>query len=195
MKLFMQRIVACVVLAALPLAAVADWVVARDRSAVTYLSSKMTATFQTVFENNRFNGFSGGINDAGEVMLDIDLNSVDTGVEIRDERIRQYVFDVAHHPRATVRLAVGAPAQHYPPGRTQTVEAALTMRGVTRKVKGEISVARAGDSLVVQTTAPILVNAVDYGMLDGFGKLKELVGLFNIPATIPVSFKLVFVKR
>ncbi len=189
-------LIACLLLAAFPLAAVADWVVARDDSAITYLSTKMTGGFATVFEHNHFKSFSGSISDTGEVTLDIDLNSVDTGVVIRDERVMEHVFDAGKHPQAQVRLtAKDALEKHYPHGHVQTVEAALTMRGVTRQVKGEVSITRAGDSLLVQTTAPILVNAADYGMLEGFEILKELVKLFNIPTTIPVSLRLVFVKK
>ncbi len=181
---------------AFPFTAAADWTVARDRSEITYLSSKMTGGFSTIFENNRFTNFSGDISDDGEVVLNIDVNSVDTGVAIRNERVIEHVFDAAKHPQATVTLSVGdATVKRYPPGYTRTVEASLTMRGVSRRVTGEVSVTQANDGLLVQTTSPILVNAVDYGMLDGFETLKDLVKLFNIPTTIPVSFKLVFVRR
>ena len=187
---------ASLLLVAWPLSGVAGWAVDSDRSSISYLSTKMTAAFRTVFESNRFKSFSGGVDDTGEAVLDIDLSSVDTGVQIRDERVREHVFDVRNHPRATIKLPVRELAERrHDAGYTQRVEATLTMRGVTREVRAEISVARVGDELVVQTTEPVLVNAVDYGMLDGFGRLKELVGLFNIPTTIPVSFKLVLVRQ
>ena len=179
----------------LPASGTAGWSADQDRSSVTYLSTKMTASFQTVFERNHFKRFSAAIDDAGEATLIIELNSVHTGVLIRDERIREHVFDTGNHPQATVKLPVGDLAKYYPPGYTQMVNAKLAMRGAVQKVEGEVSIVYNGDDLMVQTTEPVLVNAVDYGMLDGFGKLKELVGLFNIPTTIPVSFKLVFVKK
>ena len=198
-----RRVVACLVAclapAALPFAAVADaakWVVVPERSEITYLSSKMTGNFSTVFENNRFTVFSGSISNAGEVKLEVDLNSVDTRVAIRDERVREHVFDVKNHPRATIGLSVGTVGDKpYPPGYTQKVEASLTMRGVTGRVGGEVSVVRTGDGLLVQTVSPILVNAADYGMTEGFETLKDLVKLFNVPTTIPVSLKLFFAAK
>ena len=38
----------------------------------------------------------------------------------------------------------------------------------------------------------VLVNANAHGMLEGFTMLKQLVGLMQIPMTIPVSLYLVF---
>ena len=179
-------------LAASPVYA-SDWMIDKDRSAITYLSTKMSGT-NTIFENNRFTNFSGEISRGGEVVLSIDLGSVVTGVAIRDERVKEHVFDVKNHPRATVKLSVGEfEAADYQSGRTQTVEASLTLRGVTHRVKGEVSVAWAGGDLLVQTQSPVLVDARGYGMLEGFEALKNIVQLSNIPTTIPVSFKLVFV--
>lgn len=189
-----QRAVFGLTFIVFPFSVAADWTLARDESSVSYLSSKMTAAFSTVFENNRFRVFSGAISDAGDVTLDIDLNSVDTGVPIRDERVKEHAFDAGRHPTATIKASVG-PVDKRLFGRTQTVEAALTMRGVTRQVRGEVSVTRDDGRLLVQTVSPIPLNAVDYGMAGGFEILKGLVKLFNIPTTIPVSFKLVFVKE
>ncbi len=186
--------VAC--LAAAPLTVAAEWAVVPERSEITYLSSKMTGNFSTVFENNRFTVFSGSISAAGEVRLEVDLNSVNTGVAIRDERVKEHVFDVKNHPRAMIGLSVGAIGDKpYPPGYTQKVEASLTMRGVTGRVKGEVSVVRIGGGLLIQTVSPILVNAADYGVTEGFETLKDFVKLFNIPTTIPVSFKLFFAGK
>ena len=169
------------------------WTVDKDRSAVTYLSTKMSGA-NTILENNRFTNFSGKIGNDGEVSLLIDLNSVATGVPIRDERVKQYVFDIRNHPQATVKLSVGEfKAADRRSGRTQTVEASLTMRGVTHRVRGEVSVAWAGDDLLVQTQSPVLVDASSYGMLEGFEALRNIMQLSNIPTTIPVSLKLVFV--
>ena len=193
---FVRSLVAGLLLAACSLAASADWAVDAAQSEITYLSSKMTGGFATIFENNRFRNFSGGISAAGEVTLDIDMRSVDTGILIRDERVVKYAFAADQHPLATVRLSLGEGLkEHYAPGAVRAVEATLTMRGISRQVKGQVSVTRAGGTLLVQTTAPILINAADYGMLDGFETLKDLVKLFNIPTTVPVSLKLVFTDR
>ncbi len=170
-----------------------DLVIDKDRSVITYLSTKMAGA-NTLFENNHFTDFSGEIGHDGEVVLVIALDSVVTGVAIRDERVKQHVFDVGNHPQASIKLSLGElRATDHRSGDTRTVEALLTMRGVTHPVKGEVSVAWIGDDLLVQTQSPVLVDARSYGMLEGFEALKNMVGLSNIPTTIPVSFKLVFV--
>ena len=85
----------------------AGWTLDPERSSVTYLSSKMAAeSYAAIFEPNRFRRFSGGIGDDGEARVVIDLGSVDTGVERRDERVKEHVFMVAKHPQATVSLSL-----------------------------------------------------------------------------------------
>ena len=180
-------------LLSIPLLGIADWKVDQNHSSLTYLSTKMSGA-NTLFENNRFTSFSGTVKRSGEALLTIDLNSVVTGVGIRDERVKEHVFDVRNHPQAIVKLSVGELEKaDYGVGQVRSVEASLTMRGVTRQVKGEVSVTRTGEDLLVQTQSPILIDAKDYGMLDGFETLRNLVQLSGIPMTIPVSFKLQFV--
>ena len=192
----MQYIFISLLLMAFPLTSVAGWAIESNQSSITYLSSKLTGNLSTIFENNRFTNFSGTINDAGEVVLNIDMNSVDTGVAIRDERVKEHVFNVKQYPQATVKMSVkDLIVDCCEFGYTQMVEVLLSMRGVTKKIKGKVGVTRRDDRLLVQSVSPILINATDYGMLEGIQTIKELVKLVNIPTTIPVSFQLVFVKE
>ncbi|MXX98400.1 MAG: YceI family protein, partial [Gammaproteobacteria bacterium] len=120
-----------------------------------------------------------------------DLNSLDTNVPIRDERIAEHVFLSKQYPQAIVSATIdGLEQLNY--ARKQ-IEATLAMRGQSHRLQGEVIVKRSNpDTLQIQTVTPILVDANAYGMLDGFAKLKELVGLMQIPTTIPVSLHLVF---
>ncbi|MDD9805865.1 MAG: YceI family protein [Gammaproteobacteria bacterium] len=177
----------------------AGWTLDPERSSVTYLSSKMAAeSYAAIFEPNRFRRFSGGIGDDGEARVVIDLGSVDTGVEIRDERVKEHVFMVAKHPQATVSLSLPRAARRgMAPGETalHRLTATLAMRGQSHPLDAQVRVTGlGGGALLVETVEPVLLDAKAYGMLDGFETLKGLVGLFNIPTTIPVSLSAVFVK-
>lgn len=83
----------------------------------------------------RFTAFSGEIVTAEEptrssVTASIDLASVDTGNEQRDNHIRAADFlDVANHPTMTYRSTGIRPA-----GEGYLVDGELTLRGVTRQV-------------------------------------------------------------
>ena len=180
-------------------AAGAGWTLDPERSSVTYLSSKMVAeSYAAIFEPNRFHRFSGVIGDDGEARVVIDLGSVDTGVEIRDERIREHVFMVARYPQATLSLSLPRAAQRgMAPGETalHRLSATLAMRGQSHSLDARVRVTGLDrGALMVETVEPVLLDAKAYGMLEGFQTLKGLVGLFNIPTTIPVSLSAVFVR-
>ena len=191
MKNLKRLLIICsLVFVCLPVSA-ADWQLNRDRSAISYLSSKQ-ATVETplMFESNLFREFSGTINGT-QVELVVELDSLDTKVPIRNERVAEHVFLSKQYPQATVSATVDDIEQlSY---ARQQISATLTMRGQSRDLQAEVIIERSDpQTLRIQTTTPVLVDANAYGMLDGFATLKQLVGLMQIPTTIPVSLNLVF---
>ena len=169
----------------------ADWQLNPERSAISYLSSKQaTAETPLMFESNLFHEFSGTI-DGAQVELVVELDSLDTKVPIRDERVAEHVFLSKQYPQATVSATVDD-IEQLSYARKQ-ISATLTMRGQSRDLQAEVIIERSDPkTLRIQTTTPVLVDANAYGMLDGFAILKQLVGLMQIPTTIPVSLHLVF---
>jgi polyisoprenoid-binding protein YceI len=61
-----------------------------------------------VVEAHNFISLGGEINAAGIATLTIDLNTVNTGVSLRDQRMRDLLFEVATYPTATVTVNVPA---------------------------------------------------------------------------------------
>src|SRR5688572_8053740 len=84
----------------------AEWTLDGRASSFFYVTTKAAA----VTEVNSFSGLSGGISDEGKASLVIDLETVDTAIEIRDQRMRDLVFQVADFPDATVSVDVDAEA-------------------------------------------------------------------------------------
>ena len=169
----------------------ADWQLNKERSAINYLSSKQaTAETPLIFENNLFREFSGTI-DGSHAELVIELNSLDTKIPIRDERIAEHVFLSKQYPQAIISATIdGIEQLNY---ARQQIEATLGLRGKTQDLQAEVIIERINpQTLQIQTVTPILIDADAYGMLEGFAKLKELAGLMQIPTTIPVSLHLVF---
>ena len=169
----------------------AEWQLNQERSAINYLSSKQaTAETSLIFESNLFREFSGSI-DGSQIELVIELNSLDTKIPIRDERIAEHVFLSKQYPQAIVSATLDD-IEELAYARKQ-IEATLTLRGQTRSLQAELIVERSNPrTLQIQTVTPVLIDANAYGMLEGFAKLKELAGLMQIPMTIPVSLHLVF---
>ena len=172
----------------------AEWVLLPERSAISYLSTKLPVQGASlIFESNLFRDFSGTIDDS-DFKLMIDLKSLDTRIPIRDERIAEHVFLTSQYPEAVVTASL-EDLDQLELLLAKRVSAQLAMRGKTNSVTAELILNRGDkDTLIIQTSTPVLVDARAYGMLEGFGELEKLAGLSYIPTTIPVSLYLVFMK-
>ncbi len=190
----MQKLREPFLLAALvtPALCSAEWILDNDASTLSFTSTKAG----TIAEVHTFGELAGTIGDDGAASLLIDLDSVDTAIDIRDERMRELLFDTSEYAVATVALTL-APGQviSLAPGQRQSaaVEGELHLHGVTRPVTAQVSVARlADDRLLVATETPLIVNAADVGLAEGVERLRAIAGLSSISPAVPVTFVLVF---
>ena len=172
------------------------WRVDLAQSSVNFVSTKAGAPGAGgVSEVSRFGRFSGGMSAQGRVEFDVELASVDTGVGIRDERLRTVLFNVAAVPRATFSAQIDpALIAALPPQGARDVELAgqLTLAGQTKPVAARVRVARgAGGDLQVGTREPIVVDAQQFGLKPGVEALRELMGLNFLASAAPVTFALV----
>ena len=172
----------------------ADWRLDADESSFYYVTSKAGA----VSEINSFDTLSGTIGDSGNATLVIDLNSVNTAIEIRDERMRELVFHVSEFPEATVTLPVDAGAlEAMAAGSSKTGDytATVNLRGVDVEYEVALQVLkRDANTLQVQLAKPLLVGAVSFGLVEGVEALREVAGLPSINPNVVVDFTLVYRK-
>jgi polyisoprenoid-binding protein YceI len=168
------------------------WTLDPAASRLAYVSIKAGE----VAENNRFDAIRGSVAADGTASLDIDLASVNTGVDIRNERMREIFFGVAENPKATVTvtldparfagLAVGQSV-------TRPITAEVTVKGVAAEVETEVLVTRtAEDSVLVVPTAPVIISTDMFGLTDELGELRALAQLPSITPAVPVTFTLTF---
>lgn len=151
-----------------------------------------------VAENNRFDTLSGSVAADGTASLSIDLASVSTGVEIRDDRMREVFFAVADNPAATVTAKLD-PARFAGLAVGQSVlrllTAEVTIKGATAAVETEVLVTRtAEDRVLVVTAAPVIVSTDMFGLTDELGELRALAQLPSITPAVPVTFTLAFTR-
>lgn len=186
-------IIPLALLVALP--ARADWVLNSEESALSFVSTKAI----NIAEVHRFGTLSGGVADDGQVSVTIDLGSVDTNIELRDDRMREMLFDTAQYPTAEVSARIDSESvAMLEPGEStnMTVEAMLSLHGTERPVTMDVKVARSGDhSLLVTTNRPVIVNAPEFALSDGVEALRAIAGLPSISLAVPVSFVLAFDQR
>lgn len=170
------------------------WTLDPAASRLAYVSIKAGE----VAENNRFERLTGSVAGDGTANLVIDLASVDTGVDIRNERMREIFFGVADNPAATVTarldpaafagLAVGQ-------SLTRPLNASVSLKGATSDVETEVLVTRvAEDRVTVVPTAPVIVSTDMFGLTDELGELRALAQLPSITPAVPVTFALAFTR-
>lgn len=185
----MKKILLLLVLSA---PAHAEWVLNSDRSALSFVSTKAI----NVAEVHKISDLSGGISADGKADITIGLTSVDTGIEIRDERLRDMLFETERFGLANVSAAVdAAKLDQLGPGESaqMVIEANLSMHGISRPLQMELMVVRSGDSRLVVTSArPVVINAPDFELARGVEALREIAGLPSISLAVPVSFVLTF---
>ncbi|WP_168926944.1 YceI family protein [Shewanella donghaensis] len=183
-------------LAVLPLAILstsvlaADWQVKQAHSKVSFISIKKA----DIAEVHDFKTVSGSLTPAGAFNLSIDLVSVDTGVEIRDERMQSMLFEVAKYPKLQLNSVINPQLlADLSVGSTLVtqIDGTIELHGKTKKQSFDVLVAKLSDKkMVVTSMSPVIVQAEDFGLTDGVNKLREIAGLSSISLAVPVSFVL-----
>lgn len=172
-----------------------SWTLDSGESHLAFVSVKAGQ----VAEAHSFPGLSGSVSEAGQAELSIDLASVDTAIDIRNERMRDMLFKVADFPTATVTTTLDPAAfGALQAGDTlvQPVTATLDLHGTTGEVTTDLTVTRVGANKVrVQTIAPMIVSADSYGLGEGVEALRQVANLDSITGSVPVTFSLTFVQQ
>jgi len=172
-----------------------SWTLDGDASNMAFVTVKAGQ----VAEAHKFTGLSGSVSETGEAQLVVDLASVDTAIDVRNERMREMLFNVAEFPSATVTATLDpATFANLKTGETltQPVTAALDLHGASSEITTDLSVSRMGANAVrVSTLAPIIVAADAFGLGEGVEALREVANLDAITGQVPVTFSLTFVQQ
>lgn len=179
-------------LAFLSPSAFAQWDLSIDDSHINFISVKSLK----VAEVHRFQEATGSINDSGQVELNIDLSSVQTNIDIRNDRMKTMLFDTANFLEAKITGVVDLEkVTNLKEGDTYTesVKLNLSLHGVSHQVTNQVQVTKlSGDRLLVSSVMPLVINASDYGLAEGIEQLRVIAGLPSISTAVPVTFSLIF---
>ncbi len=174
----------------------AAWVLDNSRSSLNYVSTKKGHVMEA---GNTFTKLKGRIDDSGGARLVIALNSVDSQVPIRNQRMRQFLFETAQFPTAifTAQVDSGQLAGlRAGEERLLPISGELELHGKRGRIATQLRVTGLrGGALRADTSAPVILNALDYALGQGIDKLKELARLSAISTSVPVTFSLVFVPE
>ncbi|WP_448586081.1 YceI family protein [Thermaurantiacus sp.] len=168
------------------------WALVPAESRLSFVSVKAGE----VAEVHHFHELSGNVAADGTARIEIPLDSVETGIDIRDERMRKFLFETGLFPKATVTAAIDLAAfQDLGVGdqRRLPLSGELSLHGVTAPIEAQVAVTRtAPGKVLVATVDPIVVNAATFGMEKGVAELMKLANLNIIAPDAPVTFQLTF---
>mgnify|MGYP001806789320 FL=1 len=172
----------------------ANWTLDPERSAVTYVTIKST----NIPENNHFKEMRGQIDATGQVVVTLMLDSVETLVPIRNERMREILFDTANYKEAELKARIDPKAlESLAVGQIQRLaaEGQLSLHGQSQTLTLSMMVGRLdAKTLMVASTEPLLIEASKFSLSESIEKLREIAGLKNISEAVPVVFVVTFTQ-
>jgi len=191
----MYRLYALVVATCLALPAQANWYLDNESSRLSFISTKVV----NESEVHRFLTLHGQVSDTGKVRLRVDLESVSTGIALRDERMRTLLFDTGRFAEAQIDAELDvAPINTLAPGAQLELRLPVTvsLHGRQQRLTAELLATRLDDRrFQVVTLAPLVLHADAFGLAPGVEALRTVAGLSAISLAIPVSAVLIFTER
>lgn len=169
----------------------ASWALDGGGSSVHFVTVKNAV----IAETHEFLEVSGAVA-AEEAAVTIALGSVETLIPIRNERMREMLFEVASFPEATLTAPVAqATLEALAPGESveQRLGGTLSLKGRSIPLEFSVRVSRQGsDAVRVESLGPVMVSAEQLGLATGVEALRVIAGLNSITPMVPVSFSLLF---
>ncbi|MBT3506464.1 MAG: YceI family protein [Methylococcales bacterium] len=166
-----------------------------DSSQINFVSVKKN----TVGEVHTFNGLSGSIDDNGQVRITISLDSAETRIPVRNERLKSLFFETSKFPLATAEIAVDiVKINTLTEGEimNQVLSVNVDLHGVRAEIPVRVQViGLRGHKLSVTVTEPVLLDVKDFDLLDGLIALKTIAKLPSISSSVPVTAQLLFVAQ
>ena len=170
-----------------------SWSSVAEHSSIAFGSVKK----DVVGEVHHFDSVSGTVKADGSVSIMIDVTSVETNIEIRNERMLKHVFSDGLALAKIEGSIDMSDVNGLDIGSTDVVdfEGVLTLAGVPADIEAEMLVARLSENRVLVTTADfIMVSTADLGIDPGIDQLMALAKLPSITRVTPVTIRMVFEK-
>lgn len=168
-----------------------NWTLVPASSSLTFLSTKN----QTTVETNKFSNIVGGIDANGAATIKVQLNSIDTGIDLRNVRMRFLFFEVFKYPDLIITAHLD-PAQvsdlKTVRRKQMQVPVDVELHGAKQSMPIDMTVTLISDTTVsVASTSPIPIDAKLFGLEAGVQRLQEAANVTLLPSG-SVSFDLLF---
>lgn len=148
----------------------------------------------SVGESHSFGDVSGSVSADGAVSISLGLATVETLIDIRDERMVDHVFRNVAVATISAKLDMTELVK-LPVGEATVIETAgtLSLLGTDNELDATFFIMRVSEDQVLVTTDSILMLSMeDAGLNAGIDMLQNLASLDSITRVSPVTMRLVF---
>lgn len=161
-----------------------SWSLIPAQSQLSFVTTKN----KTISEEHTLK-FKSGMFDDSAFKLTIDLNTIDTQIPIRDQRMKEMLFKTDDFPLATITGQIPAGLRL---GETTELTFVIDLHGIQQEMLAKVMIQQVDGQLVVTNFEPITVNAKDFDLDHGVNELTRVAQLQSINYEVLVDFKLVF---
>jgi hypothetical protein len=177
------------------LSAQANWYLDGESSRLSFISTKNA----NISEVQRFLVLHGKVDSKGVAEVEIEMDSVNSGIPLRDERMRKDLFEIKTFPEALITAQIDLrPINDLAPGAQLELRLPVTvnLHGKQHPYNAELLATRLDDRrFQVVTLEPLVINAEDFDLAPGLESLRKLAGLSAISLSVPVGAVLIFTAR
>lgn len=170
------------------------WQLDREASSLRFQSIKNGSKVET----SSFANFDGTLDENGLATLLVELNSVDTKVDLRNVRMRFLFFETFKFPVASITARVEAETLDRLADRKRInlpVEFELDLHGVTQTLNADtVLTLFTDDQIAITSESPITIMAEQFELMEGILKLQEAADVEIVPSG-SVSFDLIFKRN
>ena len=189
------KTVAFLLLAGSTASANANWYLDGESSRLSFISTKNA----NISEVQRFLVLHGKVDPKGLAQVQVELESVNSGVPLRDERMRKELFEIQTFAEALITTQIDLrPINDLAPGAQLELRLPLTvdLHGKQHTYNAELLATRLDDRrFQVVTLEPLVINAEDFDLAPGLERLRKLADVSAISLSVPVGAVLIFTAR
>lgn len=191
----LAQTLAFLLLAGAALSARADWYLDGESSRLSFISTKNA----NLSEVQRFLVLHGKVEPSGLAQVEVEMDSVNSGIPLRDERMRKDLFEIQTFPEALITAQIDLrPINDLAPGAQLELRLPLTvsLHGKQHLYNAELLATRLDDRrFQVVTLEPLVINAEEFDLAPGLERLRKVAGLSAISLSVPVGAVLIFTAR
>lgn len=162
-----------------------NWKLNTELSNISIITTKNNKTSEV----SDFKTINGSINSSNHLSIEINLNSLETNIPIRNQRISEHLFHTDLYPAAEINtqlkpedLTIGV----------HEISFDVDFHGVSSILKAEFMVVKQSGKLFITLHNPLIINARTFGLEDGIKTLRKIAKLQSIDFTVPIHLVLIF---